>query len=353
MRGFWCKHAKCILVMFGLLATIISIDVFANKGHESPKNLSIPVGENAEIIKQEFSLEINNVPSPYDTVSAIVLPNEPVAIEISYPRPNETYRVNAKTGDKNAEKQRFTQKTPHRWVWARDRVPGAYSYWVTSENGGHNVRVNIFVKHPISKPQRDNGDNIQIGKYNIGAYPSKNQIKNSQITITPDGFIEVTKDNKHLKLSPSFSLGEFVSKQKSGYPKYLYVKERLILKLEKIKRELELNTGTSQKMVVMSGYRTPHYNKAIGNVKFSRHVYGDASDIFIDNDGDYRMDDLNHDGKFDILDAHVLADIVNKLDDTEQFAPFLGGLGIYGPKSHRGAFVHVDTRGYKARWINP
>ena len=33
---------------------------------------------------------------------------------------------------------------------------------------------------------------------------------------------------------------------------------------------------------VMSGYRTPYYNKAIGNVKYSRHIYGGAADIFID-----------------------------------------------------------------------
>lgn len=33
---------------------------------------------------------------------------------------------------------------------------------------------------------------------------------------------------------------------------------------------------------VMSGYRTPYYNKAIGNVRYSRHLWGDAADIFID-----------------------------------------------------------------------
>ena len=29
---------------------------------------------------------------------------------------------------------------------------------------------------------------------------------------------------------------------------------------------------------------------------------------------------------------------------------FDGGLGVYGPASHRGPFVHIDLRGYRARW---
>ena len=47
----------------------------------------------------------------------------------------------------------------------------------------------------------------------------------------------------------------------------------------------------------MSGYRTPFYNRSIGNqTRFSRHVYGDAADIYADDDGDGKMDDLDGDG---------------------------------------------------------
>jgi len=35
------------------------------------------------------------------------------------------------------------------------------------------------------------------------------------------------------------------------------------------------------------------------------------------------------------------------------YQPFIGGLGIYGPKPHRGPFVHVDVRGFRARWTKP
>jgi hypothetical protein len=55
-----------------------------------------------------------------------------------------------------------------------------------------------------------------------------------------------------------------------------------------------------KRVQVMSGFRTPRYNKSGGNTggraNLSRHMYGDASDIFVDNDGNGTMDDLNRDG---------------------------------------------------------
>jgi len=99
---------------------------------------------------------------------------------------------------------------------------------------------------------------------------------------------------------------------------------------------------------VMSGFRTPYYNRAIGNrTEYSRHLYGGAADIFIDADENGYMDDLNGDGHITKADAHVLASMVDAQQHEESF---VGGLGIYGPAPHRGPFVHVDARGYRARW---
>jgi len=52
----------------------------------------------------------------------------------------------------------------------------------------------------------------------------------------------------------------------------------------------------SESFHVMSSFRTPSSNRAIGNVAYSRHVWGDAAHIFIDADEDGVMDDLNRDG---------------------------------------------------------
>jgi uncharacterized protein YcbK (DUF882 family) len=101
----------------------------------------------------------------------------------------------------------------------------------------------------------------------------------------------------------------------------------------------------------MSGYRTPHYNYAIGNrTQHSRHAYGDAADVFVDSDLDGVIDDLDRSGRVDTGDAKWLYSIVESLYGETWYMPFVGGLGLYGPKPHRGPFIHVDTRGQRARW---
>ena len=100
----------------------------------------------------------------------------------------------------------------------------------------------------------------------------------------------------------------------------------------------------------MSGYRTPSYNAAIGNGRYSRHVYGGAADIYIDVDGDGIMDDLNADGVLDRRDAGALYDLVDRLLQDPAHTHLHGGLGEYGSNSAHGPFVHVDERGWNARW---
>jgi uncharacterized protein YcbK (DUF882 family) len=101
---------------------------------------------------------------------------------------------------------------------------------------------------------------------------------------------------------------------------------------------------------VMSGYRTPYYNRAIGNTtEYSRHLYGDAADIFVDVDDDQWMDDLTGDGRATEADARYLARLVRG-QPTPGDDRFEGGLGVYDTAPHRGPFVHVDLRGYHARW---
>jgi uncharacterized protein YcbK (DUF882 family) len=103
--------------------------------------------------------------------------------------------------------------------------------------------------------------------------------------------------------------------------------------------------------VIMSGYRTPWYNRAIGNVPYSRHVYGGAADIYIDQSpADGVMDDLNGDGRLDRGDARWLADFIDTMARRGDFGPRIGGLGVYGRTAAHGAFVHIDVRGNRARW---
>jgi uncharacterized protein YcbK (DUF882 family) len=102
---------------------------------------------------------------------------------------------------------------------------------------------------------------------------------------------------------------------------------------------------------VLSGYRTPYYNKSIGNVKYSRHLWGGAADIFIDeNPKDNYMDDLNKDGVINWKDSEVIYNIVDDLYGEPFYDMFVGGLGWYRKTPSHGPFVHVDVRGSRARW---
>ena len=88
-----------------------------------------------------------------------------------------------------------------------------------------------------------------------------------------------------------------------------------------------------------------------GNVKYSRHVYGGAADFFIDeNSKDDMMDDLNRDGKIDFKDAAIIYEIIDELYGKKFYARLTGGLARYKKTSYHGPFVHVDVRGFRARW---
>jgi uncharacterized protein YcbK (DUF882 family) len=128
------------------------------------------------------------------------------------------------------------------------------------------------------------------------------------------------------------------------------LRERLLFKLEYVLEQVNAEGIPAKSFSVMSGYRTPYYNAAIQNVRYSRHVWGDAADIFIDDDGDAYMDDLNADRRHDSRDAEVLFNLVNQLDQRPGFSNFIGGLGRYKPTDSHGPFVHVDARGVKAKW---
>jgi uncharacterized protein YcbK (DUF882 family) len=103
----------------------------------------------------------------------------------------------------------------------------------------------------------------------------------------------------------------------------------------------------------MSGFRSPQYNAQGvgpkgGRASHSRHMYGDAADIFVDADGDGVMDDLNHDGKITVDDARVLLAIAERVES--EHPELVGGLSAYPANGAHGPFVHVDVRGVRARW---
>ena len=124
----------------------------------------------------------------------------------------------------------------------------------------------------------------------------------------------------------------------------------MLRKLELVLEKLNESGIKANTLFLMSAYRTPFYNKAIGNVKYSRHIFGDAIDIYVDDNYDAVMDDLNKDGIISMSDAEVIQSIVNEIDNDPEYEDLLGGMGKYNKNAVHTYFIHIDTRGYKARW---
>lgn len=193
----------------------------------------------------------------------------------------------------------------------------------------------------------------RIGTYRVGFWPAERRRPRSAAYENPAGFIRVTRENQDLLVSEHFRLRDFLTHdQPNVWPKYLVLREELIDKLELIADDLRAHGVPVAHMSVMSGFRTPQYNArgvgAGGRARDSRHQFGDAADVFVDNDQDGRMDDLNGDGVVDARDAQV---IVAAAERVERAHPSLvGGAGIYRAAGGHGPFAHIDVRGYRARW---
>jgi hypothetical protein len=193
--------------------------------------------------------------------------------------------------------------------------------------------------------------NGRIGQYVIGFWPGERGRVLSQAYRNPSGFFEVTPANKDAFVSEHFRVRDFLTKgQVDTWPKYLVLREQLVDKLELVIDELNNSGITVKRMTVMSGFRTPAYNGPGGEGRsgVSRHMYGDAADVFVDNDGNGRMDDLNRDGRVDHRDARVILTAVERVE--RRYPVLAGGVGVYRANSAHGPFAHVDVRGWRARW---
>jgi uncharacterized protein YcbK (DUF882 family) len=72
---------------------------------------------------------------------------------------------------------------------------------------------------------------------------------------------------------------------------------------------------------VTSGYRCANCNKAVGGAENSYHLFGMAADIWVEG-----------------ISPRQLAEVAENIG--------FDGIGIYPDQG----FVHVDVRGYRARW---
>ncbi len=284
-----------------------------------------------------FRLTIDNVPSAYHTLFATTMPGASLAVKADSAAQRKRLTATASAG--------LLSDTATGWQWRAPHKPGAYTLEVHHRDTGEAMRIQMLVLVPAAQIR-----NGHLKGYRIGQYPRAKA--GNPYSATPKGFIEVTPELENLPVSPHFTLGQFLCKQQQDHPvKYLLLMPALLVKLEKLLEDVNAEGYRTDGFFVMSGYRTPSYNKALGNVPYSRHVWGGAADIFISRQLPYDwMDDLNGDGLVDTGDAMILYDLADSLPARRLRHDLVGGVGLYRENQVRGPFVHVDIRGHRARW---
>jgi hypothetical protein len=282
-----------------------------------------------------FDLSWGTTTVPLRVMAVFALPGEDVPI---YVRSQvRGFQVVADGGE-------LSSRGENAWSWRAPFGPGLVPIRVTSP-AGDQILLNVFVLVPYERMMRGNLEGQHIGDYpatKLGGQPQYAR---------PRGFIMVTQGLESAQVAPHFRLGQFLCKDQKRYPKFLVLQPALLVKLERLLDTAHLNGFEATTFHVMSAYRTPTYNKGIGNkTTYSRHQYGDAADIFMDEfPADGVMDDLNHDGRLTQADAGVLRGWADSID-RDPAAKLTGGLSAYGSTDSHGPFVHVDTRGSAARW---
>jgi hypothetical protein len=288
--------------------------------------------------KAGFSVKFGEEVTPYKTLAFFVLPSEKLTVEVIEDKGKDAYVLEPSAG-------KSVRRQPGRWEWMAPAEAGLYNVSILDLVTGNSMHLKVFVMVPFSQLQGE-----YLNGYRIGKYPDIPRRK-LPIYSLPRGFIEVTRENEETLISPHFRLEQFLCKQESDYPKYVVIRERLLLKLELILEEVNNAGYPCSTFGIISGYRTPWYNRVIGNVQYSRHLWGGAADIYIDErPGDGQMDDLNKDGKIDYNDAAIIYNIIDRLYGRPWYRRFVGGLAWYKRTPVHGPFVHVDVRGFRARW---
>ena len=234
---------------------------------------------------------------------------------------------------------------PEDWI-SLASLPGAQMASASVQGGPTPNVETVFTMRSFGQKVR-----AWLNGYRLGYWPQEKGRLRSEAYRNPDGYIEVTPENEDTRVSEHFRLRDFVSHdQKNVWPKYLVLREPLLDKPELVIEDLTDHGVNAEGMRIRSGFRTPARNQAVrgeGSARDSRHQFGDAADVYIDNVGNGRMSDLNGDRKVNFADVKMILDAVERVE--ARYPELVGGTGLYTGRS--GQFAHIDVRGVRARWV--
>ncbi|MFN3430193.1 MAG: hypothetical protein ACK46X_09575 [Candidatus Sericytochromatia bacterium] len=231
-------------------------------------------------------------------------------------------------------------------VWQAPLKPGSHRITATALVAGKQLSrtIHMVVTVPVANVRNGKLNGYPIGSYPKGFGAGTSMVANRGVRNSYDvplGFVELTKATLDVPVSEHYKLRDFAGKDAFvGGKKYLFVEPKLVEKLERLIDSMQSSGYACSKLELMSAYRSPWLNAAIGNqTSLSRHTYGDAADMIVS--------DFNRDGRADKADATILWKTVDKLDKETALT---GGAGWYNPTGGHGYFIHTDTRGSAVRW---
>ncbi|MEM6769562.1 MAG: D-Ala-D-Ala carboxypeptidase family metallohydrolase [Bacteroidota bacterium] len=116
-------------------------------------------------------------------------------------------------------------------------------------------------------------------------------------------------------------------------PVYWRIDKRILYKVIDLRDALTAAGHDPDAFDIHHGFRAPRYNEQVGGASQSRHLYGEAVDLTIQ--------DIDQDGGYTSQDKEIVLDLLERKVIRNG-----GGLGLY-PGTR---VVHMDVRGYRARW---
>ena len=140
-------------------------------------------------------------------------------------------------------------------------------------------------------------------------------------------FIDLPRAPVWENVSANFRLSEYTTHSQQRGGTRAYVDPQMAFHVQ------EIRSGLGRPILINSAYRTPEHNEAVGGPSFSRHIYGDAVDIDIDQT---------------LSDANRLAqEVFNEaLDVGVDFVLPLSETSVSVGGDSRVSWVHMDDRGF-------
>ncbi|MDR2390593.1 MAG: hypothetical protein LBE84_02785, partial [Planctomycetota bacterium] len=245
-------------------------------------------------------------------------------------------------------------------ILAAPENPGSYYIDLELAATAGSVRrdICVLVAHRAEARRTAAGFELSVAGEKIGFYPHPSRSGNIKVKTHPESYqppvwwLRLTGDNAGFEVVPGLLAGDLVAVPEDGGPRHtslVPVCYPMWRAVSTLRRELGRLGLPENSLRLISVFRTPGHNRAIGSNSFGRHIYGDAFDFYVGEGDSVKAMDLNRDGRLDRRDAWPLVGLIEDLQ-AEGAIP-MGGVGVYNTVGgDHEVTLHLDLRGHRATW---